>query len=246
MESPQLNRSERRRLKSIGHEQLLRQGASTWGRNRTDYGGIPVSDELIESRLIERFLKGQCSDQEFEDRMSRWFTDPEEFSRIYYDYGNKDNAFSEFFGETQSKITATITRIESYLAALQEANSTILDARSQLVEAGVDRREARKLTKQLSLPEFDPSQVTERLEDFLGRDRVGHFGHYLKKVISGAHRYKPSDAMDLFHFCYAYDCDLFRCDKAMAHAFADFEPFAGKLVRNLRELPIRIREKSGI
>ena len=46
--------------------------------------------------------------------------------------------------------------------------------------------------------------------------------------------------MDLFQMCYAYDCDLFRCDKDMANTFRKFEPFQGKLVGRFVELPNRI------
>ena len=46
--------------------------------------------------------------------------------------------------------------------------------------------------------------------------------------------------MDLIQMCYAYDCDLFRCDKSMANTFRNFEPFQGKLVDRFSELPKRI------
>jgi hypothetical protein len=48
--------------------------------------------------------------------------------------------------------------------------------------------------------------------------------------------------MDLMQFCYAYDVDLFRCDKAMAHIFRDYEPFRGKLVSSFFQLPEKIQE----
>ena len=48
--------------------------------------------------------------------------------------------------------------------------------------------------------------------------------------------------MDLFQMCYAYDCNLYRCDKAMGNMFRDFEPFEGKLVSRFRELPDRVEE----
>ena len=93
---------------------------------------------------------------------------------------------------------------------------------------------------QFSVPEPNPETFDAKLEAVLGEGRVGHFRHYLGRVLKPGYAFKRSDVMDLMQMCYAYDCDLFRCDKAMANTFSDFPPFKGKLVSRFLELPDRI------
>jgi hypothetical protein len=57
-----LNRQQRRKLgRKVAFIELVRGNGSTWGRKRSDYGSFPVSDEIVESRILERFMKGQSS-----------------------------------------------------------------------------------------------------------------------------------------------------------------------------------------
>ena len=65
-----LNRRTKRQLgRKISMRELIHKTEFTWGRKRSDWGEFPVSDEIIESRIVERFMKGQCSDCEFEKRI---------------------------------------------------------------------------------------------------------------------------------------------------------------------------------
>ena len=91
---------------------LLRENDLRWGTSREDFKGIPVSDELIESGVLTRFLKGQCSDAEFEERINRWILDPAEFSRIAYDYADKPNLLEECFGPSLGEIEDSLRQIQ--------------------------------------------------------------------------------------------------------------------------------------
>ncbi|WP_456389371.1 hypothetical protein [Profundibacter sp.] len=74
-----VNRHIRRKLLRNGSmDELFKQSGTVWGRKRSDWGDIPVSDEFIESRVVERFFKGQCSDADLENRLSSWLYDPAE------------------------------------------------------------------------------------------------------------------------------------------------------------------------
>ncbi|MBR9653552.1 hypothetical protein [Thalassovita aquimarina] len=236
-----LNRAQRRQLgrKSSMHE-LVRKKGSTWGRKRSDYGELPVSDEIVESRILERFMKGLCSDSEFEKRMNAWLSDPAEYSRIVYDYADHPNVIDKYFGKSIDDIENAVQSMQNLVSATQKLNAEMLSTRSVLIDAGIDKSKARKLTKQRSLPEFDPDKVDAKLEELLGKGRSRHFQHYLARVMKPGYTFKRSDMMDLMQMCYAYDCDLFRCDKSMANTFSNFEPFKGKLVGRFTELPKRI------
>ncbi len=237
----ELNRSQRRQLgrRSSMTDLILRNG-STWGRKRSDYAGFPVSDEIVESRVLERFMKGQCSDAEFELRMNAWFSDPAEYSRIVYDYADHPNVIAKYFGKPTDNIERLAGRIQEVVTSIQKMNADHLSERSTLVEAGLDKKEARRLTKQFSLPEPDPENVIEKLEAVVGKGRSEHFHHYLTRIMKPGYTFKRSDMMDLMQMCYAYECDFFRCDKDMAYTFQNFEPFKGKLVSRFADLPNRI------
>ena len=239
-----LNRSQRRKLgRKATMAELIRRSGSTWGRKRSDYGELPVSDEIISSRIIERFLKGQCSDAEFEQRINAWFSDPAEYSRIVYDYADHPNFKDKYFGKPTDDVEKIAGKMQDIIADIQKINAAQLVARTKLEEAGFDKAGARRLTKQFVLPAFNPGKGVESLEAFVGKGRAGHFFHYLSRLATPGYSFKRSDMMDLMQMCYAYECDLFRCDKAMAHTFKNFEPFRGKLVDRFSELPERIARK---
>lgn len=238
-----LNRSQRRSLaRKTSIQELFRFSGSTWGQKRSDFGQIPVSDEVIQSRIMERFMKGQCSDLELETRLSEWLHDPAEYSRIIYDYADQPNVIDKFFGENTSRIEDAITEVQNAIRDHRNLNNEMLKTRRNLRSLGMDKQKARTLTKQVKLPTIDYQEITEKLETLFGQGRADHFIHYIQYAMNPDYRFKRSDVMDLFQMCYAYDCDLYRCDKAMGSMFYNFQPFKGKLVTRFRDLPERVEE----
>lgn len=237
-----LRRSQRRRLgRKASMLEYFRKAGSTWGRNRADWGDFPVSDELLQSRIVERFMKGECSGREFEKRINAWLSDPTEYSRIVYDYADQPNLLEKYFGKPIGDIERLVMTLQDAASSIQQLNDRVLKIRTNLVEAGMQRSEARQRTKQFSIPELDPKTFGAKLEAVLGKGRWEHFGHYMARVTKPGYVFKRSDVMDLFQMCYTYDCDLFRCDKNMANTFRSFEPFRGRLVERFAYLPGRIR-----
>lgn len=236
-----LNRAQRRRLKTpSGMQQLLRESTSTWGMKREDFSGFPVSNEFIESGVLTRFLKGRCSNAEFDEQVNRWFSDPAEFSRIVYDYGDKPNMLDEFFGTAINKMEDAFIQMQKAIGEYEELARTIRDRRDSLVDMGLDRRLARELTTPGKMPALDLSGLVRDMEDRIGKGRAEHIGYYGLKAFRKDYNFKRSDFMDIIQMCYAPDCDLFRCDKAMADLYRDYEPFSGKLVSKFVDLPGRI------
>jgi len=236
-----LNRKQRRQFRRNASmkEMFLRIGA-TWGRNRPDWGDIPVSEEFIQSRIVERFIAEKCSDREFEKRINAWLMDPAEYSRIFYDYADQPNVIEKFFAKSIDGVEKATTTLQDVVASVQQLNDEIPGIRSNLVKAGMNRSKARKLIKQVPIPEPDFVSFAKGLEHEIGKGRAGHFQHYCECILKKRYNFKRSDLMDLFQMCYAYDCDLFRCDKGMASVFQDFMPFQGKLVERFTALPERI------
>ena len=154
------------------------------------------------------------------------------------------NIIPKDFGKATDDIEAVFRQMQDIVASMQETNTELLSLRSNLRKAGIKKTEARRLTKQFSLSNPDPENNTTKLEASVGKGRAKHVYHYLSScILKPGYTFKRSDVMDLMQICYAYDCDLFRCDKAMANNFRDFEPFKGKLVGRFAELPERIDSK---
>lgn len=236
-----LSRKQRRQLgRKSSMTNLIRRLGSTWGRNRSDYGDLPVSEELVQSRIFERFMKGECSDREFETRINAWVSDPAEYSRIIYDYANHPNVLDNIVGQSANDIEKLVSVIHELVETTKELNARLLEIRTNLIDAGANKSDARKLTKQFAIPRPDPDTFGKKLEALLGVGRAGHFEHYVTSITKSGRNFKRSDMMDLFQMCYAYECDLFRCDKDMASIFRDFDPFRNKLVARFDELPDRI------
>ncbi len=116
-----LNRADRRRLKSPSEKRkFFREISLTFGLDREDFKGFPVSDEFIKSGVLSRFMRGQCSDAEFEETINRWLSDPAEFSRIAYDYADKPNLLDEFFGPSLSRLEDSFRELQEFSRRVDE------------------------------------------------------------------------------------------------------------------------------
>ncbi len=240
-EQPSLNRNQRRILgKRSSLHQLMRESGTTWGRVRADYGDFPVSDEMISSRILERFMKGECSDHEFEARMNGWISDPAEFSKIAYDYKDMPNMIDSIFGDSIDRIENAMREVSLAVENVARFNKNNLEIRSKLRELRIHKHRARSLTTQYQFPPIAFGEIIPELEKLVGTGRAGHFAHYFQRANRLGFAFKRSDVMDVVQMCYTYECDLFRCDKAMAATFKDYEPFQGKLVARFSELPQKI------
>lgn len=241
--SPEYNRASRKRLSKPSEiEKMLKRPEMKFGRTRADFGDFPVSDEFIESQVAERFVKGQCSAAEFESHVNAWLSDPAELSRIMYDYSNLENMKDKFLGRQIENISKLIMDFSNHIAAIQEINQEKVALRRSLVEAGMHKSKARKDVPLIKIPKIDLKSGSSDLTELIGEQRVDHINHYIEKATAPGYRFLPSDIFDIFQMCYVYECDLFRCDKAMAHLFSDFTPFQGKLVPRLEDLPLRISD----
>lgn len=236
-----VNRKTRRKFAGLKMEAFLAQPGMKVGSKREHYPGLPVSREVLESDLLRRFLSGKCSDEEFETAMTQWMVDPEEYSRIIYDYADNPNAMDKFFGPSIGEFEREISSVKQVLNDIKSLNERRLKLRQSLRDAGVAAKAAAAVTKQVRIPDVDIIAIREKLSSSLGAGRVEHITHYFRAFLEGQHSPKASDMFDLFQFCYTYDCDLFRCDKAMGNLFSEFEPFDGKLVTRFADLPSRIR-----
>ncbi len=240
-----LNRAQRRKLQARSSmKEVFCNSGFTWGTKREHFNGFPVSEELIASGVLPRFLQGLCTDAEFEEQINSWFSDPAEFSRIAYDYADKPNLLDEFFGPSMRNMEDSLRQMQNARIELDNSNKTIRRLRKELIDMGLDKGKSRRL-KPVKPPPLNLSGVVRTMEAYIGEGRAGHIEHYFLKASKKGHRFKRSDFIDIMQMCYVPDCDFFRCDKAMADLFKDYEPFAGKLVAKFNALPSRIEARLG-
>lgn len=239
-----LNRAERRkRTRQLNFRAIQMELRKSSDPLEVDYKDFPVSNEIKQSRILERFVTGECSDVELETVLNAWATDPAEYSRIVYDYHGKPNMIDDLMGENLDRLVHAMDQLQSAQFEANEHNTKASEIRRNLFEGGLDKKEAKKLTPTVKAHGVDPSEFSRKMAKKFGRKYTQHFGVYMKRATKPNYNFKRSDGMDVLQMCYAYDCDLFRCDKDMANTFRDFEPFRGRLVSRFHDLPDRIRDK---
>ena len=200
---------------------------------------MPVSQEFLDGRYFERYIKGQIREQTVQIAFTKWLTSPEEFCKIYYEYKDNPNAIDHFFGTAISSLEMAAKKGEEFSEALLKSDGARLGLRQTLIEAGVDKRDAKKLTPAINISyEFDEQKA--KMESYFGVGKAEHFFAYVSAIAKGKTSWHSSDLSDLYHFSYSYECDLFRCDMKMANIMADCASIKDKLVAKFSDLPSRI------
>ena len=233
-------------IKDLDYDQRCQLGCedSIFGRERSDYAGYPISDEVVKSRLLERWLKGKCSNTEFENRMNAWMSDPVEFSRIY-DCGKLPDLKNLCFDDMINRFKWGCENVQKCISMEKQINEVITHAKSTLMDAGYTKSKLQQIKKNPPI-EIDPKRhkiYKAKFESIFGKNYGDFFIHYLLSVIKPGYIFKQSDILDIIQVRYAYECDLFRCDKKTENIFKNFTPLKGKLVKNFNELPERIGDK---
>jgi hypothetical protein len=240
------NRNARRSLRNPrAIEKLLREKGFEFGRKSSDFGTIPVPDSFIKGHYFERYLAGKISETVVSRALIRWFNDPEEFARLYYGYGKRNDAITEFFGGMESKFDEMKKLSASFRFTISEAKSVLSLGRKTLFELGVSKKAARASTR-ISIPNLGEMEFDlTKLNALFGEKRTAHFLRYGRALAIGEVLPQLQDAGDLMHLVYAYDCTFFRCDVRMANVMASVPDLKGKLVARLSDLVPLIDEAIG-
>ncbi|WP_421905474.1 hypothetical protein [Mameliella sp.] len=236
-----LPRHERRRIAATATlRDFLKATKIPFGHKRGDFPNSLVSDEFIEGRYLERAIMGEIPFGLVEKHFSSWMNDPEKFSEIIYDYSNSENLIDRFFDGFRD-LEAKFSDLAAMRVEIQEFNQSTSEINTQVskLTSDEDSKVATRL-KKLAIPKYSARDFDERISKSLGKKHSKHFSHYLEYMWKNPSSFKRSDFFDLWQLCYAYEADLIRCDKRMAHIFSDFAPFEGKLVPKFSELPQRI------
>jgi hypothetical protein len=134
---------------------------------------------------------------------------------------------------------AAIEAYTRHVPALRNFNMKVRKLRSKIGELEASSH-LLETVKEVRIERSLPKDAVAKIAGALGQERVGHFEVYFRHIIKSPESFRRSDMMDLLHMCYAYDVDLFRCDKKMFEIFREYIPFRGKLVRSFDELTLRV------
>jgi len=235
---PGVNRNIRRRLKRPNAIFKLAKSANLeFMTQRDDYGSIPVPQSFIDDRVMTRLMCGEIRFEYAEKRLMEWANDPSEFSTIVYEYNDSDPVIDRFFKKTIDNMEGLAKEITILFGKILEHNKSI-EAINEKIRRLKPLHSGR--IKPLKQTRLAPSTGFSALEGKICSKYHPHFRTYLEEAISGNLVYKRSDMMDLYQMVYAYECDLFRCDRHMAHRFRNTPEVSTKLVAKFVDLPDRI------
>lgn len=245
---PGLNREGRRKLGNIrGLRAAIGQRSFPFSRAIANSSTFPIPDSVVNDRLFERYILGEISSLTLSDRLTNWTADPENFADLWYQFAGRENFLKEFFQETVDKMQGAIEKLiefnDTRKAVKAKNEKQVAEIKARLVSDGLDSESIRKVLRPLRrTPKLFKPDYSSIVDKF-GKGRLAHLEPFIDAKVNGGNAPKKSDFADVLHLVYAYECDLFRCDLATAHALKDFEPFAGKLVRRFVDLPLAIQSR---
>jgi len=213
------------------------------GFQRAHFGPLPISDDFLRGRYLERYIRGEIDEKALKDALTRSFSDPEEFCRLFYIYKNEEDMAKKMFRSAQATIVNLEKEAEIFACSLSRMRQQRDSARKALRQKGFPEQKVRALTR-VKIPSpnnFDLDQ--KRLAKLFGEERLYHLNLYFRGVLSGKFKPCQSDFGDLFHFFYAYDCDIFRCDLKMKSIMDSCPAFQDKLVARFADLPETIDQR---
>jgi len=252
VDEKRLNRAWRRKLGTLsGTRELFREFGSTQKLTRQHYYPIPVTDEFLENRYLERFLTGEISQREFQTNFLRWTSNPEQYYELFYQYLELDDPLEKALEEFHQKFLPSLLKLIKYIQDVKLAEKVAKKAYREyraIVRESDLPPAMRAVLPALEKPNVEPVPIIKVSEMFLKIFPVGqtaYIDEYFSALMEGR-KPKASDLIDIMHLQYIYYCDLFRCDLANSKLFSGSPSLpSSKIVDRLEALPSRIQELVG-
>ncbi|NSX90845.1 hypothetical protein [Agrobacterium tumefaciens] len=239
-----LSRAQRRSAQSRRGLKKLLQEAPRLTIRKDMFEDIPVSDDFINSRYIERYWRGEISINTVSHALKKWIHDPEVFFQIWYEYSGLKNPLHGLVTEKYNEISEKLSKAISAIKNARNTYKSVKKSRSAYYDELRKVELPSTLKSSLSLPKLPPFELTLPKIDWtsiFGEDRGQHFTWYMEEVITERHQPQPSDLVDLLHLLYLNDVDLFRCDRKMSNLMINIDKNnIGKIISNRLEIPDKI------
>jgi hypothetical protein len=241
-----LNRSQRRKVNSARGSSELFRSVTLGPFSKGDFQDIPIPESFLRDRVFERYLRGQISAHSVISALKQWTIDPESLFELWYEYSQLENPIEKIVAKNFSSFEEGIINLriayQNYLNARSLVKKTQRELRKTSANFMSEMNSLHSNSTELGDMEEDMYAEIDNLSDeYFGVGRGAIFRNYLSSMVGSDVKPKPSDLVDLLHFLYINDVDLFRCDRSMAHHIGRQESrFKHKIVASLLDLPDRI------
>ncbi|UVC11424.1 hypothetical protein IHQ71_13100 [Rhizobium sp. TH2] len=242
---PRLTRQKRQQLKSTKGVRELFRSVRIGPFSKADFTGMPVPEQMLKDRIVERYLRGDLSVHSIINALRGWMIDPENMMELWYEYSGFANPLEAIVSKTAAPLFDALEQMRQLqvnykkLVATQKKNQREL--RSLIAKTGLDAGTLGVANLLTPPPKLEVDFPKKKFDELFGEGRGDVIELYVNSVVFGEHESQDSDVIDMLHFLYIPDVDLFRCDRKMAHLVGR-EPsaFRNKIVSSLLDLPARI------
>lgn len=239
-----LNRKLRRRIKSNRGISEIFRSLHVGPLTKEDFPGMPVPEKILKERMFEKYITGDVPAHAVISALKQWTIDPENLFEIWYEYSGLENSIENFILAQFDKFSKRMEDLRRSYRELQDARRDLKRKHRQLRKIAMANPVAAEILPGVKFTEEDFYPDFESLSaEFFGPGRGEIFKHYFSSMIESEVQPKQSDLVDLLHFLYIKDVDLFRCDRGMAHHMGrQSSTFQHKIVASLHDLPQRVSE----
>jgi hypothetical protein len=210
----------------------------------------PFGPEFALSGEFRRFVLGEMSRTEANNRLRCYLTNPIHIYNTWFYYYGLDNPIANRRDQMASRLTLLLSELKAMLADQADLRARIrsdLNAtgNSALSPSARDQlraldREVKKFGSELKSPE-ELTKNAPRWKETFGEKSGVLAAQILYAFHNDGRDIKNSDGIDLMHAMYLPHADLWRGDRAFSTLLIDNRvDFCSRIVASLAELPGRI------
>jgi hypothetical protein len=210
----------------------------------------PFGPKFAESGEFRRYVLGEITRAEANNRLRCYLTDPVSIYNTWFDYYGLDNPIVDRRDQMASKLTLMLSELKGMLAEQADLRAKL---RSELTATGENalsaegrealtalEREVKTFGSELKSPE-ELTKNAPRWKELFGEES----GLLAAQILYAFHKdgrdIKNSDGIDLIHAMYLPHADLWRGDKPFSTLLINNRvDFCTRIVPSLGELPGRI------
>lgn len=210
----------------------------------------PFEPELALSGEFRRYVLGEMSRTEANNRLRCYLTNPINIYNTWFDHYGLDNPIVDRRDQMASQLTFLLSELKAILANQADLRARI---RSELNATGdnalspparaqlrVRDREVKTFGSELKSPE-ELNKNAPRWKELFGEASGTLAAQILFAFYNDGRDIKHSDGIDLIHAMYLPHTDLWRGDRAFSTLLIDNRvDFCSRIVPSLAELPGRI------
>jgi hypothetical protein len=246
----QLNLSRQQRRAFCKRRNFVKWARADEQRLREFPWSAPFGPKFAESGEFRRYVLGEMTRAEANNRLRYYLTDPVNIYNTWFDYYGLDNPIANRRDHMASKLALMLSELNAMLAAQADLHAKL---RTELTAKGGNalspkgrealtalEREVKTFGSELKSPE-ELTKNAPRWKELFGEQS----GRLAAQILYAFHRdgrkIKNSDGIDLIHAMYLPHADLWRGDKAFSTLLINNQvDFCSRIVSSLPELPGRI------